>query len=194
MSKECLRCREVLSKSTRVDAKFCSAACRSAHHHRPEVCPRCNLGHSSVGWLGGTCAPCYLFDLIQVEKRIFSDVVAWITEKCICFYCGESSTDVEHVVPRRCELPTWTVPACHECNGIAGSKLFDGVLEKAEFIRERRRKKYRKLLKTPVWEEDELEELSTKLAHTVRMWTNAKKSIQAQLDWDPLAAQAKKND
>jgi hypothetical protein len=54
-------------------------------------------------------------------------------------------------------------PACEECNVTLGSKLFVTVETRAAYLLGALSAKYKKLLKGPMWSEDELEELGSSL-------------------------------
>lgn len=95
-----------------------------------------------------------------------------------CYYCGSPADTIDHVVPRSLlvsitdsgvdELTAaamkrsrrMTVPACRECNGLAGAKFHETLAERAEFVRTRLGQRYRKALAMPDWSATELAELA----------------------------------
>lgn len=96
-----------------------------------------------------------------------------------CAYCGLPADTEDHVTPLAfyhaglevvdmSEMRLALVPACRECNLIAGSHVFPTVLQKRRYIQERLRCRYKKLLEIPEWSEDDLDELSLSLARYVR--------------------------
>jgi hypothetical protein len=128
-----------------------------------------------------------LYAQINIEKRELRSIVDWLRNQSICFYCGEYGSEIEHVVPRVTALPTWTVQACGECNKIASGTLFDSVLEKLNFIKEKRRGKYHRVLSEPEWTDDELSELGKNLRSSIAATQRARLVVLSQLEWNPLA-------
>lgn len=111
-----------------------------------------------------------------------------------CAYCGAPATDREHVFPQSAAfastgdaftMPTRRiiVPACRECNVLAGRKVFDGIEAKREYIRSQLRRRYRKYLDMPHWTEEELVTLSTQLASYVRRSLRMKAILQRRVRW-----------
>ena len=95
-----------------------------------------------------------------------------------CSYCGQPSDTIDHVFPRSVlrNLDTTNaklmkglrdilikVPCCQECNMLAGYEVFSSFLSKRSYVRARLRKRYKKVLKTPEWDEEELKDLSVHL-------------------------------
>ncbi len=148
---------------------------------------RCMTRHPSVGQPSMVCAPCEVHDAIVKERKEFSTVVGWMFDKSVCFYCGEHATQKEHVVPQSTLYPTWIVPSCVECNVLAGAKPFVSVLDKMHWLKDRRARRYAKLLKMPEWTEDEIAELGHALRSKVEAAQSALTSVRSQLTWDPLA-------
>jgi hypothetical protein len=89
-----------------------------------------------------------------------------------CTYCGLVASGKDHVIPVSYECVSRrmasfdrseTCPACTECNCLLGSRWVPSIAERAQFIARILAIRYRELLKTPDWSEDELEEMGTKL-------------------------------
>lgn len=114
-----------------------------------------------------------------------------------CAYCGLPADTVDHVIPRSLrymltDLGGWrnqwgritdTVPACKECNSTAGAMVFNTMREKREYIHERIEKRYRSVLRTPRWDEDELDELSPALQEYVRASDELARLTRERLRW-----------
>lgn len=126
---------------------------------------------------------CVLFEQRQHEKHTLREILELLREKRLCAYCGEPSEHVEHVVPRRTGLPTYTVPACAECNLIAGGKLFHTFKDKQAYIRERLASKYERFLSMDEWTEDELRGLGYNLRKKIEgnMWR--REVAHSRLSW-----------
>lgn len=133
------------------------------------------------------CAPCKVHRAIVVDKLAFATVVAWMQDHHVCFYCGEYATQKEHVVPRHTLYPTWVVGSCQECNMLAGAEPFISVLDKLLFIRDRRVKRYKKLLQSPDWTDDELQDIGRNLKVAIEAGQRAREVVCSQVNWNPLA-------
>ncbi len=62
-----------------------------------------------------------------------------------CIYCAGEAAAVDHIVPHsqtQDDDPINLVASCATCNGIAGSKVFEYLSEKAAYIRQRRIEKH----------------------------------------------------
>lgn len=108
-----------------------------------------------------------------------------------CTYCGfESDLQREHVVPiywlgtQRNYDPdnNWIVPACRQCNSFAGAKLFISIPDKAKFIYTRLKQKAKKILRTPIWSQSELNEIAIKLRVKIEEDIINKKIIENRLN------------
>lgn len=57
-----------------------------------------------------------------------------------CVYCGDPSTQKEHVLPQskiwmfQGDYVSWILPSCQECNYLAGAKMFKTFGNKTEYI------------------------------------------------------------
>ncbi len=101
-----------------------------------------------------------------------------------CTYCGAYAEARDHVIPNswirdgRKYTGDWTVPACEECNGMLGCELIVSVPGRADFLYSKYRKKYKKLMLSPVWTAAEMNALGPNLQSFVRQ------SMQAQAELD----------
>lgn len=113
-----------------------------------------------------------------------------------CAYCGVYSTDNEHVIPRSwlaqlkemehgglvVNVPKEiVVRSCHECNLLASSRIFSCFSSKKEFIKQKVARRYRKLLKTPLWSDAELRELRGRLQRIVYASNELAKLVRQRL-------------
>lgn len=110
-----------------------------------------------------------------------------------CAYCGELATCQDHVLPvvvaaRFGGLAEWEhlkllIPACFECNGIAGGKFFRTLTAKRRYIQNKLRKKYRKLLAMPDWSEEDLASCGPNLRASIETALTERRVILARLAW-----------
>lgn len=110
-------------------------------------------------------------DLIQVECQY--ERVGSISDPCV--YCGAPASTFDHVPPLHyaarnpdCEMQFKKHPACSECNSALGGSILLTMKERRDYIRQYLRRKYSSYLKMPRWDEDELNEMSGKMADEIR--------------------------
>ena len=87
-----------------------------------------------------------------------------------CAYCGETATSRDHVIPVCVLRPQarrhtfhandWLVPSCHECNLTLGAVLLLTVPDRARYLFKVYSKRWRKLIKSPVWTDYEISQLT----------------------------------
>ena len=98
----------------------------------------------------------------------------------ICSYCGEYAETYDHVIPisykhvsRRLEVGNReAIPCCRECNSLLGNVFLHTVSYRAEYLIKKYKRRYSKIIKTPNWDMDELED----------MGEGMRKSILARMD------------
>ena len=113
-----------------------------------------------------------------------------------CVYCGLVASTVDHVVPRsyRSMIADWrkqegwekipdTVPCCSQCNSIAGANIFASLKEKREYIKDRLRYKYRRLLASAFWNESEIQGLGKSLRSHIEKAERKKIIVLLRLAW-----------
>lgn len=110
-----------------------------------------------------------------------------------CFYCGSDADSLDHVIPwsfysnkRRKnagKAPGFRVGACRECNGLLGSSFYPSMFDRCKSVNSKLRAKYKKLFKTPEWDEEELQEVSAKLRQSIRATLTKKREISKRLEF-----------
>jgi hypothetical protein len=118
-----------------------------------------------------------------------------------CYYCGSPANTVDHVVPRSllADLAalsdeavtavlvhpgrTMTVPACRECNCLLGSQYFSTLAARKAWLKERLRRRYRRVLQMPDWAEEELEELRYNLRVAIEASLARRDTVRQRLRW-----------
>ena len=115
-----------------------------------------------------------------------------------CYYCGCIADQKEHVIPvsyikKLEELKSLDfeikmpkieiVPSCEECNYLAGSKVFKNKTLKKEYIKKKLREKYKKILNSPNWTDEEIAELSGDLQKRIILYEEAKKVIWKRINY-----------
>jgi hypothetical protein len=96
-------------------------------------------------------------------------------DNSLCAYCGIESSEREHVIPLTYlgqkrgydDKRQWIVDSCSDCNNLAGKSVFFSIPEKAKFIKERLEIKHKKIIQTPQWNAEELEEMGYTLREMI---------------------------
>ena len=116
----------------------------------------------------------------------------------MCYYCGEFGSDtLDHTIPYSYYSPTSVgkkpkarkadlvpmVDCCRECNRTLSNKLIIDVRGRANYLKEKYEKKYKRILRLPDWEEKEIKKLGKSLRSTVIKGLIEKESIQERLDY-----------
>lgn len=120
--------------------------------------------------------------------------------KNVCYYCGQQADSVDHVVPqdvlrmlaalsdiaitravlRKRALRVW---ACRECNSLASCSIQDSLQGRRQFVKDKLKKKYRKILELPKWEPEELEDMGYVLRKYIEHAADIKALIEQRINW-----------
>src|SRR5690554_2344513 len=105
----------------------------------------------------------------------------------LCTYCKDTGDTLDHVVPVSFNATSRkkvkfnkadVVPCCGDCNNLLGNVFLHTVGSRAGFLAEKYKKRFKKLLKSPDWSEEELLELGESLSKTLRQANILKKEIE----------------
>lgn len=115
----------------------------------------------------------------------------------VCFYCGDPAETVDHVPPLS-YVAQWgsdllitsgisflLVESCGECNGLLSNGPESTILDRADLVKEKLAKRYKKLLRLPEWSQDEIEALGPSMRKYVGDPNMALKRIKRRLAWTP---------
>ena len=112
-----------------------------------------------------------------------------------CYYCGELATTVDHVPPLSARpnilafglagrYPFTEVPACRDCNccGLNDRALWT-LASRRRFVKQWLRRRYRKYLRIPEWDESEIGRLGPAMQRYVLHGLAMKEQIERRLAW-----------
>ena len=130
-------------------------------------------------------------DLLRIYDPIYRETGRYGDP---CTYCGQVSDTLDHIPPlvmvgamastgANLDAPFIKVPACHECNSILGAVNRMRIRDRRAHVKDALRKKYKKFLRIPNWDEDELEEVDPAFAREIRASVNFAKHVRARLKW-----------
>lgn len=111
-----------------------------------------------------------------------------------CVYCGMPAESVDHFIPAAYAraisdtepisgIRLSLVPACRECNSVASDAVFQTIAQKRKYIQAKLRRRYQKLLRIPLWRDEDFEELSPGLARYVTHGLRLQEIISNRLIW-----------
>lgn len=107
-------------------------------------------------------------------------------ENC-CHYCGDWFQCRDHFIPisylrlKRDYRKNETVKCCNSCNLILSDNIFSSMEERSRYILQTIYIKYKKLLKLPVWESEDIEKLDYSLKTRVTSHQFAKQNIESRV-------------
>src|SRR4051812_16660893 len=103
------------------------------------------------------------------SQSTFHRIYKFIDNGGICVYCGVRASTIDHFVPLSVVATLYScldviqgrvlVPACSDCNSIAGNNMFRTIAAKRRFIQSRLIEKNKRLLNSPRWEDEDVAEL-----------------------------------
>ena len=113
----------------------------------------------------------------KMGKRTDEQYYEFCGPKHHCAYCGIPSDTIDHTIPvsfinrkpiaaRLINL--MKVSACRECNIFASDFLHETFIDRRYEIARKIVKKYRKIIKTPPWSDDELNEMGPSMIESIR--------------------------
>ena len=108
-----------------------------------------------------------------------------------CVYCGQTANSDEHFPPATMSRIGVIMPACKECNVLAGTEWCFDFEMRCQYVKKRLRQKYRKALETPDWAKEELFELHGRLRGICSNWHQRKHLAIERLSWDTAVYIAK---
>jgi 5-methylcytosine-specific restriction endonuclease McrA len=118
-----------------------------------------------------------------------------------CTYCGLPADTEDHIVPMSllarieglstdvraeilAELPMLIrVYACRQCNSVLGNRVYRGIVDRRDAVKDYLRRKHKRLLKSPDWTDEEIDQLGYTLRDHVKNRMELKKVVKARLSW-----------
>ncbi len=104
------------------------------------------------------------------ERFLYTtQVIGGDENRWICHYCGQPGGTVDHIPPvsrfhdavaSSEDFRPIKVPACMECNALAGAELHTSFLDRRAFVKHMLAKRYRRQLAVVMWTSAELRGMS----------------------------------
>lgn len=108
----------------------------------------------------------------------------------ICIYCGALAETKDHVPPLSAVSSLGAdyfeellvVPACNECNSTLGDKWLCEIEDRREFLLNNYKEKYKKILKSPSWSDEELASVGESLRSAIKGQEYFRRHLAERLD------------
>lgn len=125
-----------------------------------------------------------------------------------CYYCGDPAGTLDHARPQSLDRVLRSmdeetralvvsrqprrdqVPACRDCNCMLGRKWFSTLEERRAYVKEHLRAKHYRLLHSPPWTQEEIDDLGPTLKTTVVSQQRKKRRIEQRLRWPNVSVTA----
>ena len=101
-----------------------------------------------------------------------------------CIYCGMIANSREHFPPASLTMRGLLLPCCLECNALAGTGHPADFALRSKMVKNKLMHRYRKALKVPIWESEDLSEMGRTLKGEIKAWQRKRRIIQSRLAWN----------
>lgn len=120
----------------------------------------------------------------------------------LCIYCNNNfATDLDHTIPHSFYSlkykggrkkashndPVPMVDSCRECNIMLSNKLIPDINDRKKYLLNKYKKRYKKLLSTSDWNEEDLEELDSDLRNKIIYDFKIKKWVESKIEFLSLS-------
>jgi len=100
-----------------------------------------------------------------------------------CIYCGQLANTIEHFPPQSYCAGGFLLPACRECNTLAGTLYPTNFNKRVECVKNKLFQRHRKAFEMPTWDIDDLNELEGNIKRNVKLWQNKKRIASNRIAW-----------
>jgi hypothetical protein len=104
-----------------------------------------------------------------------------------CIYCGEAANSDEHFPPASYSSRGYILPSCVECNSFAGIACPTDFEARAQFVKNKLKKKYKRHLRSPDWSNDEMSEIGFNLKTGVKVWQKQREIARDRVAWNAIS-------
>lgn len=104
-----------------------------------------------------------------------------------CVYCGEVASSEDHYPPRSISIRGMILPCCLECNTSLGARHPFSFVDRCRLAKDNIRRKYKKVLKMPHWDEEELSEMSYAMRIDIESCKRVRKIVEERLAWNAMS-------
>lgn len=101
-----------------------------------------------------------------------------------CVYCGMVAETVEHFPPRSFSNDGLLLPACKECNSLAGTDWPTDFGKRKGMVNDKLRRRNAKALSMPVWTKEDLEEMKRGMRKEIEIWQTRRRIAERRIAWN----------
>lgn len=123
----------------------------------------------------------------RIYNKRFDDALRIRLNGDFCVYCGEWADTMEHYPPASMTPVGLLLPACRECNGLAGTAFCSDFRDRVALVRSKLQKRYDRELSSIEWSEEEIASLSYSLRISVREWDRLVKKARTRMAWNAFS-------
>src|SRR5690606_32573551 len=92
----------------------------------------------------------------------------------------------EHFPPASHSLRGWLLPACSECNSMAGTEFPEDFESRANLVNQKIRRKYRKEIASIDWHDDEIKSMGRGMQRGLKEWKEAVRIAKQRAAWNAV--------
>lgn len=92
-----------------------------------------------------------------------------------CTYCGDKADTMDHYPPKSVSYHGLMLPCCRECNSSLGASHPFSFANRCKMAKDNIRRKFKRVLKMPAWDAQELEEMSYSMREHIKSCERTKK-------------------
>lgn len=100
-----------------------------------------------------------------------------------CLYCGMIADTGDHFPPVNWGRTGVIIPACRECNSLAGTNHPLDLELRVDHVKNKLRKRHKKALNMPVWDADDLCGVRGNMRRDVNFWQEKRRVAHARVTW-----------
>lgn len=104
----------------------------------------------------------------------------------LCLYCGLVATVEDHFPPYSYSHSGFLLPACRECNLLAGTAHPSLLPERMDYVKAKLKVRYAKYLEIPDWTEEELAKIDLDLRTEIRASLRLRRIVGYRIGWNGI--------
>jgi hypothetical protein len=93
----------------------------------------------------------------------------------------------EHFPPASATPRGVILPCCKECNVLVGTSNPFDFEKRVDLVKNKLKRRYRKVLEMPVWSEDDLEDTGFAIRGSIEEWQNERRIAKSRLAWNAMS-------
>lgn len=171
-----------------IDQAACSSYQGSHLGYQDHVASKLEDYGVSVPRWSWVTTKCHTDECTRIDHLVVHSPVKIYYPSGVCIYCGRHAGTKDHLLPRPWSGDTArqfvaTVPACGTCNSLLGATITVSITERRLIAHRRIRKKFAKVLRTPDYTPEQIDEFEGSLREFVLDAMDKKAEVLRMLAW-----------